>query len=245
MALNQWRQFELDETSRIIKRKHPWPLLLRDAVSDIDVLFEMRKGDELIWHDIAPLWLDGLGATFSLPQWSLTVPLPTENDRFSEPVENSSLERKALFKAIFGAHNPSHFSETMPPIHVRVSLRRRSTGKIVTIISSNKPESLANFPNDDGEFGSETVFGLCYSNKRPLSAEDRGFTYAELVVMLECTPLGQDAETSRDSITLKTNLQPSDDPYSLEFRFDILRSMNPRGNVNNAFVRVMRTWFQE
>jgi len=128
---------------------------MSDVTSDIEVLLEVTKGDNIIWHGITSL-TDELDATFRVPHFSFDAPLPEASDVFSEddamfPGRRSyffwcgdadcSVEQKTLCKALYGAHS-AFLTQRMPPIRVRVVLRRRSNGQMVTIISNDCPNHI-------------------------------------------------------------------------------------------------------
>ena len=257
--VDQWRQFERDEESRIISpstnMSTAWPATIEEAVNDIDVLFELRKGDELVYHGVAPLEPDDtfsdtgrfdLLVFFQLPHWSFEAPLPMENESSSvsdtdnsayadffssEGGEDWTLEQITLCKVLFGA-----------PMHVRVAFRRRSNGRIVTVISSTRPDTLYGA----GAHVGPGEFYLPYLNKCPLGVHDSSRLYAQASIDFFCIPLSeeQDLEAMK-SITYSTYHHVYVSRHNLvEFQFGI-DDAQVGDNLWDMFLAAMRTWFQE
>lgn len=158
-----WRRFELDEVEGTGDR---WSVRVSDLGGDIDVLLELKKRDgTVVWHGCTPLRRDPgdtPACVFAVPHTVLDVSKPQEGDAFEEPDTNypglmsyhywcgrgdCSLQQKSICKALHGVNTSSL-------LQAHVVLRRRSTGQMVTVLSTSKPNQVIgeDYGNEVGEY---------------------------------------------------------------------------------------------
>lgn len=176
-----YRRFMLDGEESRRSSSYAWVLSLSDGIDEeVDVLLEVSKGDQVIWHGVGP-FTEGmrlknsgfsphltrsLGATFrDVSRWSFEVPLPTASDT----------------------------------LHIRVVLFRRSTGQMLTIISSTEPDYVNSLGGDDAN---PFRFDIRYSNNSHLRAGDQRLS-ALIEFHLECAPL-QEPNQALNSIAFQS-----------------------------------------
>lgn len=235
LSYGQWKRFELDErASRGMDKCDAWPKLLSDMEKDIDVLLEVRRGGTLVCHGMTPLDLNmDFGCVFKVPHWGFDAPLPGRDVVLSEEVIH-----KTFCEALYGAHS-SHLVQTMPPLHVHVVLRRRSTGKMVTIISQDNPNEIID------EFSFKVDYGQAHG---PLFKLNGSF-YASLELELFYPSNSGDDLTgdllsfsTRDSSETDTRSQPN----CAKVRFDFALCNDPGGSAcRDITLAALQHWFQE
>ena len=183
-----------------------------DLCKDFDVLAEISQGGQPVCHGIQPLCYESTrlfpGCKVIVAPWTIQAPLADENkDVFTEGAhdvedsnyrywyghEDCSLQQKTLCKALFGVERAKPNRKTVPAnLHVHVVLRRRSTGAMVTVVSSNTPTQIIgeDYGYDVGHYLVKYATHLCPKDKQGRAV------YGELGFSLFCA----------DKIDLKAGL---------------------------------------
>ena len=167
ISYRRFKRFIMDpEASR--ESGNLWTGLTRPDIGkdgDIDVIFELSRGEEVIGSSVAPF--DALGrcddepeCKFSIPNFSFMAPLPDSADGFAKHDPNfpgypafpfwcggddCSDQQKAIVKTLYGGSWLGKRHLKLPnetPLHVRLVMRRRSTGAMVTIMSTSTPNQI-------------------------------------------------------------------------------------------------------
>jgi hypothetical protein len=164
MSWRDWRRFELGE-SESRGTGESWQVTVEN-LADIDVLWEVTKKDtgQIVWHGFAPLrrgepprrsnlrFNDSPKASFNLPRTIFDAPIPTADDdsKFESPSprfhgltdyhywsgrNDCSLQQRTICKLLFGIN-------IYPLLHIHAVMRRRSNGKMITLMSANKPNQI-------------------------------------------------------------------------------------------------------
>jgi hypothetical protein len=270
LSYGEWKRFELGEKlSRKTEKRDSWPMQLSDAVTDIDALLEVRRGTSLVCQGMTPLALeeDELGqfiCAFEVPHWGFDAPLPGQDDTFfGEQTmyimggsrlnlhkfffwcgrNDCSVMQKTLCKAFYGAHS-SHLVQTMPPLHIHIVLRRRSTGKMVTIISQDVPNQIIgeDYGNEPGDYH------IHYDNASDPLFEFDGDFYASARFTLFCTrESGEDLTTNREHLSFSTRdaheMDDQPDGAKLHLCFGLCNAGGR--SCRGVTLAALQRWFQE
>ena len=210
LGWRDWCRFELGERESRSRGEKMW--LTANDFADIDVLLEVTMdGRGLVWHGCAPLHrrdeyiFNSPDADFVVPELIFDAPKPPAEDlhEFESPSldfpgltdyhywsgrSDVSMNQKTLCKALFGINSRSI-------LHVHVVLRKRSNGKMLTVLSAGVPNSilgeccgnnigdyLANYCNrellfdDDDRVGVDVCFGVACSKKVDATQQSIRFT---------------------------------------------------------------------
>eukprot|EP00956_Cyclotella_meneghiniana_P002123 scaffold2407_cov57-Cyclotella_meneghiniana.AAC.10 len=147
----EWCRFELGE--RESRERGESMSLTANDFADIDVLLEVTMdGSGLVWHGCTPLRRRGEylfpDADFVVPKLVFDIPKPAARElhRFESPSlefpyhywsghNDVSMNQKTLCKALFGINSRAL-------LHVHVVLRKRSNGKMLTVLSAHEPDEI-------------------------------------------------------------------------------------------------------
>ena len=133
-----------------------------DLCNDFDVLVEISQGGRPACHGIQALCYESTrlfpGCKVIVAPWTIQAPLADERkDVFTEGApdgegsnyrywyghEDCSLQQKTICKALYGVEGSKTNIKSLPAnLHVHVVLRRRSTGAMVTVLSSHTPTQI-------------------------------------------------------------------------------------------------------
>lgn len=156
-VVEQMRRFELEGKASRSSGGVLWPSAqMSDLTTDIDILLEVKQGSNTIWHGVQPFSVGtangndsschSIDFAFQFPHYTFQAPLPERLDRFptgrfdlGNIKEESSVQFKTVFKALYGATRLGSRRRSMPALRAHVVLRRRSTGKMVTVLSTSSP----------------------------------------------------------------------------------------------------------
>jgi hypothetical protein len=244
ISWRQWKRFEMDE-SESRESGESWEVYGSDDLMDIDVLLEVTNNDNgaIVWHGCTPLER-GPEATFNVPHMFFDAPKPDADDmlEFESPSphfpgltdyhywigrRDCSLQQKTLCKSLY------RIAETEPLLHVHVVLRRRSNGKMVTLLSNTKPNQILgeDYGNNVGEYSG------CYHNQHELF-EDDDRVASELSFELNCP---NEVEEMEESIRFTTLDHPSESAFaSIFFHFIIFDQDNDEGE--SLILDAMDSW---
>ena len=263
-----WRRFELETQASMAH----WPIQHVDEIyGDVDVLLEISKGGSMVWSGVAPLRRDERGheqrvmeCNWQVPHWSFDAPVPVRGDVFSSPDRNfpgltsyhywmgrqdCSTLQKTICKTLYGVHSPSDDEDSEPPspLHVQVVLRRRSTGQMVTVISSSEPGFVSgeDSGNPAGSYDVNYQKNVCAVVTRDLNL------VAFLDFSLFCSP--DAAEEGAKSIKFSsmdpdpTSGETNSNHTEIEFNLGFIDESEDENDDNlltpeDVYVRVMRSW---
>lgn len=245
-----WCRFELSE--RESRERGESMSLTASHLEDIDVLLEVSMyGRGLVWHGCAPLQRGEHrmqnrivtrhcpGATFILhPLLSFDAPKPTAEDihKFESPSphfpgltdyhywsgrRDVSINQKTLCKALFGINSKAL-------LHVHTVLRRRSNGKMVTLISAWRPNG---------------IIGECYGNNigdyipsycnRKLLLDDDDRVDADVTFEIACS---EEVDETQQSVRFNT-----ENSTSVSFSFHVA-DYDSDDDCEETVLQAMRSW---
>lgn len=238
-----WRRFELDEVEGTGDR---WSVRVSDLGGDIDVLLELKKRDgTVVWHGCTPLRRDPgdtPACVFAVPHTVLDVSKPQEGDAFEEPDTNypglmsyhywcgrgdCSLQQKSICKALHGVNTSSL-------LQAHVVLRRRSTGQMVTVLSTSKPNQVIgeDYGNEVGEY-----FVIYNCNSLLYEEDDR--LGCEIGFDIYCS---ETLDAAQDSIRFSTHRREDEsEDACVSFRF-VICDEDQDEDGEELVLRAMHSW---
>lgn len=268
LSWNEWRRFHLQEgPSRHDPSGRLWNLTVSELYSDIEVLCEVKQGDNTIWFGceaLAPATNDQNGphCTFLVPHWTLQdapTPVSPADDVLLESCcpGHCSLQQKTLCKAFY--NHLLHNDQDKALLHVRIVFRRRSNGLMVTVVSQSIPNQVIgeDYGHPKGTYHVDVL------NDTRLNGDDYAHLLAVISFPLYCTsedeckkdeedessvssftystcPPEQTASSHKDKDGRAVALDPSASYTELKFRFEACERFI--GNPEDMVVSSIRTW---
>jgi hypothetical protein len=227
ISWRDWKRFELDESDSR-GTGESWQVTVEN-LADIDVLWEVKKKDgQIVWHGFAPLrrgapyswnprFHDGPEASFNLPRTIFDAPIPTADDdsKFESPSRffrgltdyhywsgryDCSLQQRTICKLLYGIN-------TYPLLHIHAVMRRRSNGKMITLVSSvNEPNQILgeDYGHDVGEY---RVNYYNSENMKYGGDDDDDRVFVKIGFELFCS---EEVDRTQEFIQFRTNREPDE-----------------------------------